>query len=368
MPAIYLIGASGFIGRHLSRALREAGHSVVTASDLRGIDVVINAAGIFRESRGRTFEDAHVHGPVALFRACAQLGVPVIQFSALGADAGATTRFHLTKKAADDALLAMDVDSVVLQPSLVHGPGGASAELFCTLASMPVVPLPGDGAQRIQPVHIDDVCAAVLAIVEKRFYPRQRIALVGAKATTVRGHLETLGARRFVRMPLFAARWAAGRDAIVMLERGNTADAQPLTELLGRAPRPADGCGEAAKLAWLVPLLRGSLAIVWISAGIVSLGLDPVQESLAMLARAGLAGAAAYAALYGAAALDIALGWLTLFRPGRRLWIAQMVLIAFYTLVLSVAMPELWLHPFGPLAKNFPILAVLMVLLALEKR
>jgi uncharacterized protein YbjT (DUF2867 family) len=376
MPAIYLIGAGGFIGSHLSRALRDAGHRVVPgarfagidADALRGIDVAINAAGIFRESGEQTFEAVHVRGPLALFRVCAQLGVRVIQFSALGADAQASTRFHLTKKAADDALLALDLDSVVLQPSLVHGPGGESARLFCALASMPLVPLPGDGSQPIQPVHIDDVCAAVLAVIERDFYPRKRIALVGAKPTTVRGHLEALGASRFIQMPLFAARWAGGNDAIAMLERGNTADAAPLAELLGRAPRPAGGCGVEAKLAWLLPLLRLGIALVWLIAGVVSLGLYPVAESLALLARAGLSGTAAQVALYVAAALDIAMAVLTIFRPGRMLWLAQMVLILVYTAILTISMPELWLHPFGPLAKNLPLLAALGLLVALEKR
>jgi uncharacterized protein YbjT (DUF2867 family) len=390
MPAIYLIGASGFIGRHLARALRDAGHSVVesrvdlTRMDasswrvtLPGVDVVVNTAGVFREAPGRSFESVHVRGPVTLFAACAELGVRVIHFSALGADAQAATRFHLTKKAADDALLALSVESVVLQPSLVHGTGGASARLFGALASMPVTPLPGDGAQRIQPVHVDDVCAAVVAIVSGGAYAKKRIPIVGPQPTTLRAYLADLrramglGEARFVRVPVRAARLAIGNEAIDMLERGNTADAQPLAQLLGRAPRPAsafDADATAAKLAWLLPLLRVSIALVWIIAGVVSLGLYPLEESLAMLARAGIIGMAAPVALYGAAAVDLAMGVATLLWRSRALWVAQMTLIVGYTVVLTAAIPELWLHPFGPLAKNLPLLVALALLCALERR
>src|SRR4051812_34927619 len=166
MPVIFLVGAGGFIGTRVGRALEDAGHRVIRAGRaeidfartaepaawqerLRGADVVINTVGIFRESRDATFEAVHVQGPRALFEACAVLRLSVVQFSALGADERATSRFHRTKKQADDALLALDVRSIVLQPSLVYGPGGASARLFAALASLPVVPLPDGGGQAI---------------------------------------------------------------------------------------------------------------------------------------------------------------------------------------------------------------------------
>lgn len=98
----------------------------------------------------------------------------------------------------------------------------------------------------------------------------------------------------------------------------------------------------------------------------VSLGIYPVADSLALLARTGLSGTPALFALYGAAGLDLAFGWATLFRPGRRLWLAQMALIAGYSLVIALCLPEYLIHPFGPLSKNLPILALLFVLLAEE--
>jgi hypothetical protein len=116
-------------------------------------------------------------------------------------------------------------------------------------------------------------------------------------------------------------------------------------------------------------LLRLSIAIVWLTAGIVSAGLYPVEESLALLARAGLTGSAAYAALYGAALLDFALGIATLaMRRRRRLWLAQMALIGVYTGIITIALPEQWLHPYGPVVKNVPILVALAMLYTLEKR
>src|ERR1041385_4289012 len=109
---VLLLGATGFIGRHLRTRLSRAGYSVVCGvrasssvkdgrsisvdfsrdcaeadwlSRLSGIDVVVNAVGILREMHRNTFESLHVAAPVALFRACASVGVKkVVQISALG--------------------------------------------------------------------------------------------------------------------------------------------------------------------------------------------------------------------------------------------------------------------------------------------
>jgi hypothetical protein len=124
-----------------------------------------------------------------------------------------------------------------------------------------------------------------------------------------------------------------------------------------------------AQLTWLLALLRISLAGVWITAGIVSAAVYPLDESLALLARTGLAGGGAYAALYGASALDLALGIATLaLRRRQWLWLVQAAVILGYTAIITIALPEQWAHPYGPVVKNLPILAALAMLYTLEKR
>ena len=398
--AVLVVGAGGFIGARVAEALERDGHSVRRAmrpavdfsrddaaawrARLEGIGVVVNCAGVFAASP-QEFDEVHTRGPIALFHACAERGVRVVHFSALGADAAAQSRFHLSKRAADDALLAMDVPAIVLQPSLVHGEGGTSARLLATLASLPLIPLPGRGEQRIQPVHIDDVVDAVRAVVRSEFFPRRRVALVGREALTLReylAHLRSamgLARARFVDVPPPLVRLAANigfglldRDSLAMLERGNTADAAAIRDLLGREPRtPLEFAARAreAQLGWLLPLLRLAIAIVWLAAGVVSAGLFPVEESLAMLARTGITGAAATLALYGAAVFDFAIGIATLAMKRRRgLWTLQLAVILGYTAIITVALPEQWLHPFGPVVKNLPLLAAIWLLRETEPR
>lgn len=426
---ILLTGATGFIGGRLLRELLAAGHRVVCAGrrpppleharcswlkleftatpadvwvvHLEDIDAVVNAVGVFREGgRAGSFAAVHVRGPQALFDACVSAGVVrVVQVSALGADARAQTPFLLTKHEADRHLLSLPLDACVAQPSLVFGPGGASSQRFLALASLPVVPLPAGGGQRIQPIHVDDAAEALRSLVEAPAgqWRGRRVALVGPRPLTLRDYLlalrGALGLRQ--RVPLLsvpaalvglAARlgdWR--RDALLdraawaMLARGNTADPAPLARLLGRMPRaPADFIAPdhraaqrvLAQLGWLQPLLRGSLAVVWLASAVVSVAVFPRAQSLELLARSGVPAELLAPALWGAAGLDLLLGLLTLapLRSRRWLWAVQIGLILFYSAVIALRLPEFWLHPYAPMVKNLPMLALLMLLWVLEPR
>ena len=92
------------------------------------------------------------------------------------------------------------------------------------------------------------------------------------------------------------------------------------------------------------------------------------ERSYELLAQAGVPSAMHPLALYGAAALDLVLGVATLAFRHRAVWLAQAAVIVGYTAILTLRMPEFWLHPFGPLVKNLPMLAVIGWLCMLERR
>jgi uncharacterized protein YbjT (DUF2867 family) len=425
---IFITGATGFIGRALADALRARGHGVRAgvhhltgpagsapgdrvAVDftrdvdpaawlprLDGVDVVVNTVGILREHPPATFARVHVEAPTALFDACARRGIGrVIQLSALGADERAVSPYHRSKRDADAALLARIPDAACVQPSLVFGAQGASARLFMRMASLPLVPVPGRGLQRIQPIHLDDLVVALCNLIERPGDVPARIALVGPFATTLRDYLATL--RHGLRLPpaprvgiptpvvLAAAavgEWLPGglldRAALGMLARGNTADAGDTTRLLGHAPRPADcfipvqdagAMRMRARLDWLLPVLRTSVALVWIVTGILSFGVFPVAQSEVLLARTGVPAALAPLLLFGAASLDIVVGLLVFILRGARrrwLWRVQAALVIGYSAIIAARLPEFLVHPYGPVLKNLPLLAVLMMLDMLEER
>jgi len=423
---VLVTGARGFIGSHLVHALLTAGYRVtlcvrrplkrrehfagchLVVADfnrdvtpdiwlprLAGIDAVINTVGIFRETRQQRFATLHQKAPAALFRACEQAGIKrVIQVSALGADATATTAYHLSKRAADEVLRVSDLEWTILRPSIVYARGAASWSLFLGLASLPWIPVVEGGKQRIQPVHVTDLIRAILACL-KGSAVCETVNVVGPEPVTIRdllGRLRTwLDGKppRWVSVPRWLAQTLAetggrlfhmplGRDAISMLQQDNVADVRPFVAHMGFEPRRLDAVLAAdpatsadrwhARLYFLRPLLQLSIALLWLWTAIVSAGVYPLSDSLAMLERTGIPQDLAPFALAGAIGIDMFFGLATL--AGYRLRVLlswQIAVILFYTLVITLFLPEYWAHPFGPLIKNIPILAALLVLRAITR-
>jgi uncharacterized protein YbjT (DUF2867 family) len=440
---ILLTGSTGLIGAAVAARLLAAGHALRLASRhpgvprphvehvhadfaadtdaaawmprLAGIDVVINAVGIFREQGRQSFDRLHVRTPRALFEACALMGVGrVINISALGADEAASSAYHRSKRAADDFLLAYVPHGVVVQPSLVFSAAGASSRQFLSMASWPLLVAIG-GDAKVQPVHLDDVADAIVTLAlcdgasiagalaaatdehAAAHIPaeQRRIALAGPQAMTLAAYLQALrrglglAPAAVLHPPRFLTVAAAAvggmlpgslldRDALRMLERGNTASSTPLQLLIKRPPRaPAHFVApdtapllrRSVSMDWLLDLMRLALAIVWFTAAATSLGIYPRADSYAMLAKLGITGGLGVLALVGASLCDLALGIATLAWPARwqrRLWQAQIVLIVFYSVAIAWALPEYWRHPFGPMVKNLPILVALSMLIMLQ--
>lgn len=433
---VLLTGSTGFIGQALRERLLAAGHDVLCVgrhappgphpcsrwqsldfaqartpahwqSLLGGIEAVINAVGIFRETATQRFEALHAEAPCALFRASAAAGVRrVVQVSALGAHAEALTAYHRSKHAADRCLLGLPVESVVVQPSLVFGPEGASSRVLLALATLPLLVLPEGGRQPVQPIHRDDLADAIVALLSAPLPAAAQercIPMVGPQPVTFVDYLQALrtglGLPRAPVLPMprlladvtaclgdHLPRALFTSDSWTMLRHGSTAPAQATQRWLAHAPRgvdafvPPDLAGllrSDAQLRWLLPLLRGAIAFVWLWTALVSTLFYPVEDSFVLLDRAGVPVALRPWALYGAALLDLLLGLLTLWPVGpqrwrlphrRWVWRAQMALMLGYTAIISLRLPEQWLHPYGPLSKNIPMLALLLLLHAVEEK
>jgi len=357
------------------------------------LDVLINAAGIFDERGGQSFDDVHVNGPCTLFEQAARAGVPrVIQISALGAGPNAPTRFWRSKALGDQCALCFPGDVTVVRPSLVFAPEGASTRFFLQLALFTVMPFPADHRARVQPIHQQDLIDGLAALVDHPC-PPPLIAAVGPVPLTLPAYLTTLAgalghrlrwlpvAPRWLALINALSRWTPGiapdADAMTMLAHGNTAASDAWQTLVGRplrAPREFVTREQAAELRSravlriTLPVARAAIAVTWLATGWVSAFVYPTAASLALLAQARVPAAAAPLALYGAAFLDIALG-LTMWKPAwrRTTYRLQLALIAFYTTIITIWLPAYWAHPYGPLVKNLPLAALIYLLLRLEE-
>lgn len=109
-------------------------------------------------------------------------------------------------------------------------------------------------------------------------------------------------------------------------------------------------------------IIRYCLAAVWLVTGIISLGIYPAQDSLSLLAKVGIHGDFALITLYAEAALDIVIGVLTLAAPSKALWQLQALIVAGYSVVIAVYLPEFLIHPFGAILKNLPVFTLIWLL------
>ncbi len=413
---VLVVGATGCVGRAVAHALRSRGQTVIAASrsdvsmpvdfaqpvepevwaerliEAR-IDAVVNCAGILMPSRVQTFERIHAQGPIELFRGALLAGVSrIVQVSALGVTEQGDDHppYIISKRKADRALSAMPVTHAIMRPSLVYGPGSASASLFATLASLPVISLPGGGSQSVQPIHVYEVAESIARWIENPASTSGIFELAGPSAMSYREMLAmyrsamSLGAALWLPLPMVLMRASAllaeqlpqkvfSRDTLLLLERGNTSAANAAPQLLKRAPSamavglrvtpPAPAIDFRVSLSSQVSwLLRASVAALWLVTALISALLPQESGVLDLLARCGFEGDAGVAMLVASCALNTLLGISILRQPGPWTYAVQIGAVIGYTLTAAFNMPELTIDHCGPLLKNLPLLAMLMLL------
>jgi uncharacterized protein YbjT (DUF2867 family) len=423
---ILIIGATGFIGRHVCARLASDGHAITAAVRtpaaalrrfpdihavrvelnrmgtigdwlplLAGVDAVVNCAGILQSGRGQSAVAIHADAPRALFDACVAARVRrVIQLSAVSADAGAGTEYAATKQAADDHLRSLDLDWVVLRPSLVYGQGSfGGTSIIRGLAGLPfVTPLIGDGGQRFQPIHADDVAETVARCLERPALARRTLEPVGPETLSMREILRLT--RRWLDLPpaheVFVSvgmvRVLARIGDVIgggplrstsldQMAYGNVADPSAFEQTIGFRPRRmADAMVASpshvqdrwhARLYFLAPLLTIVLSLLWLLSGLS--GLWQFQQSSRIAAALGVPASLVSLSVVASCLSDIAIALALVagFRP-RLLGQVQLVVIGCYTLGFGVLMPALWIDPLGRLVKNLPILAAVAGWMALQ--
>ncbi len=269
---VTVFGGSGFLGRHIVRALAKRGWRVRVAvrrpdlaghlqplggvgqihaiqANLRyrdsiaravqGADAVVNLVGILAESGRQKFATVQAQGARFVAEEAARAGITTfVQMSAIGADARSESGYARSKAQGEAAVLAAIPSAIILRPSIVFGPEDQFFNRFANLARFtPVLPLIGGGATKFQPVYVGDVAEAVLKALEGAAKPGATYELGGPEVSSFRALLEYILAvtnrkRMLVNLPFPIARMQAsvleclpGKlltvDQVTMLETDN---------------------------------------------------------------------------------------------------------------------------------------------------
>lgn len=216
-----------------------------------GVERVVHLVGIIVPTRHQSFQRAHVEGTRAVVEAATRAGVRrYVHMSALGVEAGRDlSEYYRTKWAAEEIVASSSLSSTVLRPSIVFGPGDDFVNRFAKVVRWsPVVPLPGGGTTRFQPVWVGDVaeCFLQATVMDATTEPVYDVA--GPETMTLAELVGTVAAvlgkrRRVVPVPIAALRLVAAvaervlpappvtRDQLAMLAQDNVSTSDAVAAL-----------------------------------------------------------------------------------------------------------------------------------------
>ena len=237
---VTVFGGSGFVGRHVVKALADRGWRVRVASRrpslafalqpsgrvgqihavqanlrypdsiaraLRDAEAVVNLVGLLAQGGKQTFSAIHTDGARLIAEAAKAAGLAhVVQMSAIGADAASPAEYGRTKAEAEAAVLATVPEAIIVRPSVVFGPEDKFFNRFAAMARlMPALPLIGGGNGLLQPVFVGDVAEAIALAVDGKAKPGTIYELGGPEARSFKEImafiLKTIGRNRLL-LPL----------------------------------------------------------------------------------------------------------------------------------------------------------------------
>lgn len=422
---VLLLGADGFIGRHLALGLKQKGWQVLASArrtdrlsqmgfetlsadlgdprchrrefwqpHLADCTKVVNAAGLLSGSE-KGFHAIHHAAPLAVYQAMPE-GSGGILISAIGIDQ-ADTPFARHRRTGET--IASEFGLTILRPGLVLSDssyGGSS--MIRGLAAAPMfLALPGKGDQRFNPIHAADLADIVAACLDTPPSDTGPHDIGGPEHLSLRDILQKtrhwlgLPSVRFLPLPTCLTRLVArigdmmrlgpiSSTALKQLDAGVETGPVKLPDHLPGLERPPRGFSEflyarpagtqdlwQARLYLFKPVLRVALVLLWLFSGLLGLFLPP-EQFLPLVEHSVLNPTSLIVLARLGALADLAIAF-ALFRGWRlRLmgWI-QIGLVLGYTLSFTVLAPVLWLLPLGGLLKNPLILLLLVVFLILEE-
>ncbi|PVH27565.1 SDR family oxidoreductase [Pararhodobacter oceanensis] len=431
MQKAIVLGGYGLIGAASMRALRRAGFTVtgigrstsaalqsdpsadwlirdipaITIDEWRihlaGVDVVVNASGALQDGARDDLTAIHVTALSRLTQAAAELPLRIVQISAAGVSAEASTAFFRSKAQGDAILCASALDWVVLRPTLVLAPDayGGTALLRGASALPLLMPRIMPEAQ-VQTVYIGDLAEAVVAAAQGELPSRLICDLTEREARPFPELLQIIrcwqgwpAPRLHLRLPtplitalgkaadvlgLLGWRSPLRSTALRALQDGITGNPDAWEDAGGRPCRslaqtlallPATRQERLfARSYFALPLAIATLALFWVFSGLITL-FNPAR-AMAILSVRDVPNWTTNLSVFGGAVADLGLGFAILWRRWTRAAALGMLALsgAYLTGSLIVA-PDLWADPLGPMLKVFPGMTLaLMVWLMMEGR
>jgi len=224
---VHVTGGSGFLGGSVIPRLVAAGHEpsalartetaaqrirILGATPIPGdLDDPASIDGAFADSGAETLVNlaslGFGHAPT-IVAAAEEAGLKRAVFiSTTSIFTRLATASKPVRVAAEDTVRASGLDWTIIRPTMIYGrPGDRNmARLLRGLRRLPILPLPGGGVGLQQPVHVDDLAAAIVNALDRPVTARQAYDVAGPEPLTLRTIIEEAGravGRRPTLMPV----------------------------------------------------------------------------------------------------------------------------------------------------------------------
>ena len=287
---IFIAGASGFVGGHLVDHLVKSGREVASlarsdkAADalhakgcrvIRGDitrpetlkdvflpgagAIVIHLVGIIEEKGTATYRAIHVEGTRNLVEEAKRAGIRHFFYqSALGADKTSWSGYLKTKAEAEEIVMQSGIPFTIFRPSLMIGPwDGFTRKMVDVIKLSPVIPLPGEGRAKFQPIYIRDWLQCLDKVIEDPEAHSGIFDIGGPEHLTFREIIEKLatalgrnkitfsipmGLMKFssVLLETLKVKSPVSTDQLRLLEQDNICDVSAVEQRFGFTPKRFD--------------------------------------------------------------------------------------------------------------------------------
>lgn len=222
---VTIFGGSGFLGRHMVRALASDGWRVRVAvrrpnnalflrpmgrvgqiqlvkanvqdeeavrAALKGADAAINLVAVLYQSGNQRFDTLHIQGAEQIARLASEQGVPrLLHVSALGVQDNERSRYARTKALGEERVRQAFPNATIFRPSVVFGPEDDFFNKFAWLARLsPFLPLIGGGGTKFQPVFVGDIARATAKVLSDPSTAGKTYELAGPETMTLKEIME----------------------------------------------------------------------------------------------------------------------------------------------------------------------------------
>lgn len=227
MAAVFLTGASGFVGAHVHRALEHRGHRVAVLrrdgpsasdllspgsyrADLEGAEVVVHLAAVTGKARPSEYARVNVEGTRFLLAAARDARCRFVLASTIAVRFPETMWYPYarSKREAERLVAGSGLSYAILRPTMVAGPGSPVFRGLARIARLPLIPAFGGAPALVQPILADDLAELVADLVESAAFDGRTLEFGGPETMSLRNLLDLIHRRisgrpgRFLHLPL----------------------------------------------------------------------------------------------------------------------------------------------------------------------